>query len=136
CDGYDVSECSGTCGDGVLNAGHEACDGNDFGGASCTSLGYASGALACVDCALDETDCVAPVALSSFAPTSFTREGMVDTPTFPQPLVVGLSNPALVDTFVTVGTGDPAVATVKGGGVTVLAGQRNATVLLSGVGQG
>ena len=42
--------CSGgdKCGNGVRNDG-ESCDGTDFGGASCLTLGYASGTLGCDD---------------------------------------------------------------------------------------
>lgn len=48
CDGFDTSQCTPlpTCGDGVRNGG-EACDGNDLGGASCASVGFDQGTLAC-----------------------------------------------------------------------------------------
>jgi len=43
------------CGDGVVGAG-EACDGAELGGATCVSLGYAGGTLACApDCRSLET---------------------------------------------------------------------------------
>jgi hypothetical protein len=48
---------SAWCGDGVLDTG-EACDGRDLAGATCESLGYLRGTLACgLVCRLDETDC-------------------------------------------------------------------------------
>jgi hypothetical protein len=48
-----------TCGDGVVD-GTEACDGADLGGATCQSLGFASGSLACgADCRLNVFACVA-----------------------------------------------------------------------------
>ncbi|MBX7080548.1 MAG: hypothetical protein K1X88_15220 [Nannocystaceae bacterium] len=47
------------CGDGVMNADEE-CDGEDFGGSSCESLGYAGGSLSCAaDCTtLDLSGCL------------------------------------------------------------------------------
>ncbi len=49
----------GNCGNGVLDPG-EQCDGTQLGAASCTSLGYASGTLACsADCTFDTSQCVA-----------------------------------------------------------------------------
>jgi Concanavalin A-like lectin/glucanases superfamily/Domain of unknown function (DUF2341) len=51
------------CGDGVQQA-PEGCDGTDFGGATCASLGFSGGPLACTsDCTVDETGCVAWYAL-------------------------------------------------------------------------
>ena len=51
--------CPPSCGDGAAN-GAESCDGSDLGGESCTSLGYASGTLACTaGCGFDLTGCVA-----------------------------------------------------------------------------
>ncbi len=47
----------GVCGDGVAK-GEEACDGEDFRGKSCDSLGLGSGELACLqDCTVDTTGC-------------------------------------------------------------------------------
>ena len=48
------------CGDGV-RAGAEPCDGDDLGGASCESLGYLGGALACDGCAFDPRGCAVEV---------------------------------------------------------------------------
>ena len=51
CDGDDK------CGNGVLDPG-ETCDGTELQGASCRSLGYATGELGCADdCSLDVSDC-------------------------------------------------------------------------------
>jgi len=48
-----------SCGDGVVNAVGEQCDGSDLGGQTCSSLGQLLGSLACqVDCALDISDCL------------------------------------------------------------------------------
>lgn len=48
-----------TCGDDAQNLPGEQCDGTDLGGASCESLGFASGALACdVSCVFDSDACV------------------------------------------------------------------------------
>jgi hypothetical protein len=46
------------CGDGGLDAG-EACDGDERGGATCRSLGFARGVLGCTQCHLDTSTCVA-----------------------------------------------------------------------------
>ena len=48
CSGFDVSSCRGpaVCGDGE-KTGPEKCDGADLGGATCASLGFQEGTLAC-----------------------------------------------------------------------------------------
>jgi hypothetical protein len=52
----------GTCGDGVRSA-DEACEGDDLGGETCASRGFALGALRCgSDCALDVSGCFTPPA--------------------------------------------------------------------------
>jgi hypothetical protein len=55
-------ECQGpVCGD-LVREGDEECDGLDSGGASCTSLGFAAGALACrSDCTHETTGCTPAV---------------------------------------------------------------------------
>ena len=46
------------CGNGFIDVG-EACDGSDLGGASCTSLGFPGGTLACrADCTFETTPCL------------------------------------------------------------------------------
>ncbi len=65
---YDYSGCTGgptpKCGDGNKNLANEDCDGNDLGGQSCLSLGYASGSLKCYastssdPCKFDKSSCV------------------------------------------------------------------------------
>lgn len=46
------------CGDGRVNVAQEQCDGPDLGSATCRSLGFADGSLACTDsCKLDSTGC-------------------------------------------------------------------------------
>lgn len=59
---------SGACGNGIKEPG-EACDGSEFGGATCQSLGHDAGTLTCTAaCTLDVSGCVndppsAPTAL-------------------------------------------------------------------------
>lgn len=54
---FDLSACT-YCGDGIRN-GAEQCDGQDLGGASCTSRGFSSGSLKCsTTCSFDESACV------------------------------------------------------------------------------
>ena len=51
-------QCGSSCGDGVRNGG-EPCDGADLGGASCTSLGFLGGTLACnAGCGFNTSGCV------------------------------------------------------------------------------
>ncbi|MDQ3263072.1 MAG: lamin tail domain-containing protein [Myxococcota bacterium] len=64
---------------------------------------------------------------------TFTREGNLDSPTFPQLLTVQLSRTAQSSTFVSVASDLPGGLTVTGDGVTVAAGDSSATVLVSGV---
>lgn len=56
---FDVSGCSGFCGDGLLQDEHgEECDGDDLGGLTCEELGHYGGSLACTDdCVLDTSEC-------------------------------------------------------------------------------
>jgi hypothetical protein len=60
CDGDDScidDECIGDdCGNGVIDS-EEDCDGTEFGGESCTSLGYDSGSLSCDGCILNDDNC-------------------------------------------------------------------------------
>lgn len=49
--------CGGFCGNGTVD-GTEACDGGALGGATCATLGFASGTLACTGaCTLDPSGC-------------------------------------------------------------------------------
>jgi len=97
-----------TCGDGFLNAGEEECDGSNFGGATCSSLGLGSGSLACEnDCEVDTTGC----------------GGTGPTPT-PAP-VVATATPGETPTGGTVPT-----ATPPGGGATCSSGD-SLTVAIS-----
>jgi hypothetical protein len=76
-----------------------------------------------------------PPELQAFGPAlSYANVGQVDAPTFPAPLTVTLSGPALADTPVAVTSPDPALV-VMGGGVTVPAGATSAPVLVTGVAQ-
>jgi len=56
----DLSACEavGRCGDGVIQAAHEQCEGDDLDGRTCPGLGLYDGTLACTsDCRLDTTGC-------------------------------------------------------------------------------
>ena len=53
----DTDQGQAVCGNGLVEA-DEDCEGADLAGASCASLGYATGTLACApDCAFDPRDC-------------------------------------------------------------------------------
>jgi hypothetical protein len=59
CNGFDTSGCIGgpVCGNGVIETG-EQCDGGSLGGATCTSLGFSGGTLACSgSCTYDTSGC-------------------------------------------------------------------------------
>ncbi len=47
---------TGTCGDGIIQFG-EQCEGTDFGGRTCKTLGFDSGSLTCVKCQIDSSSC-------------------------------------------------------------------------------
>jgi hypothetical protein len=58
---YDTSQCLGFCGDGLVTADHEQCDGANLGGAvDCQSIGYYEPSpLSCtLGCAFDESQCL------------------------------------------------------------------------------
>ncbi|MBU1244219.1 hypothetical protein KKD52_15055 [Myxococcota bacterium] len=60
CRGYDESGCEavGSCGDAVVQAAFEDCEGEDLGGATCQDQGFYRGTLACGDdCTFDTTGC-------------------------------------------------------------------------------
>lgn len=60
----------------------EACDGKDLGGASCSSLGYGSGKLACTaQCTVDTSGCVPASRLPSGARLAFVQLPIDKTPT-------------------------------------------------------
>ena len=76
--------------------------------------------------------------LTAFGPAlSFIDVGQSGAPTFPTPLTVTLSSPALTDTFVAItdSQGDSSSLTIVGGGVTVTAGNTTAQVLVNGLAQ-
>ena len=52
----DTSQCSGSCGDGIVQPDHEYCDGADPA-TTCTDLGFGAGAITCARCAPDLGDC-------------------------------------------------------------------------------
>ena len=46
------------CGDGIINQANETCDGSNFGGQTCSSLGYDKGTLSCSSsCTIDASSC-------------------------------------------------------------------------------
>lgn len=54
----DPTSAGPACGNGVVEDS-EQCDGNDLGGSSCESLGFAGGTLMCTDnCTLDSSGCI------------------------------------------------------------------------------
>jgi hypothetical protein len=56
----DTTHCAAPprCGDGVRNQPGEVCDGTDLGGATCQSVGFLGGTLACQsDCRFDASGC-------------------------------------------------------------------------------
>lgn len=74
--------------------------------------------------------------LVGFSPAlSFANVGQMGTPTFPAPLTVTMSQPVVTDTFVAITSSDPNALTIPGNGVTVTAGNSQATVLVDGVAQ-
>jgi hypothetical protein len=72
-DGIVSLPCASSCGDGV-RAETEQCDGTDLGGATCESLGYALGGLACdpATCAFDTSGCSSGTAGRGFPATGQT----------------------------------------------------------------
>jgi len=55
---FNTATCSGTCGDGVLEASEEQCDTAEFGTLTCQSFGFQTGTLACnAGCAIDTSGC-------------------------------------------------------------------------------
>ncbi|HJQ83664.1 MAG TPA: hypothetical protein VKA21_06290 [Candidatus Binatia bacterium] len=52
----DAATLATLCGDGLVSQG-EDCDGNALGGATCASLGFATGTLGCTQCHFDTTRC-------------------------------------------------------------------------------
>ncbi len=55
---FELTACSGRCGDSLVQTGEEQCDDDDLNGQTCASQGYYGGTLACgADCAFDFADC-------------------------------------------------------------------------------
>ncbi|MBN2722434.1 MAG: SBBP repeat-containing protein [Deltaproteobacteria bacterium] len=57
---YDTQSCedTGRCGDGAVDSSYEECDGTNFDGETCTSLGfYVGGSLSCDDCSFNTSAC-------------------------------------------------------------------------------
>ncbi|HYD47417.1 MAG TPA: DUF4215 domain-containing protein [Terriglobales bacterium] len=88
CPFNDNGECLSTCvwaacGDGLLHAGVEQCDGRSFGGASCATLGFDVGRLSCTaSCSFDASECGSPLTPTAVAPpTSTATATATATPT-------------------------------------------------------
>ncbi|MBU1219459.1 hypothetical protein KKF34_18625 [Myxococcota bacterium] len=57
CD-FDYSECTTSCGDGIVQAPHEECDGLQIGEYTCQTEGFYHGDLLCTDqCTVNTTSC-------------------------------------------------------------------------------
>jgi len=70
------------CGDTFLNAGVEQCDDVAFGGATCSSLGFAGGMLACTaSCTFDTSRCTGSPGQSTPTPTVETTPTGAGSPT-------------------------------------------------------
>ncbi len=69
--------------------------------------------------------------IASFAPNGFAAAGQTSGLTFPTPLTVTLSGPAIMATPVTITSSNGDAVTVVDGGVTIAAGQVSAQVLVS-----
>ncbi|PKN47211.1 MAG: hypothetical protein CVU59_03645 [Deltaproteobacteria bacterium HGW-Deltaproteobacteria-17] len=56
---YNLTDCGGSCGDGVIELNfNEACDTDNLGGATCESLGFRAGTLTCgSECQFDTSQC-------------------------------------------------------------------------------
>jgi len=67
-----------SCGDDTVNVIGELCDGSDLGGATCASLGFSGGTLACSGCTFDTSLCVVTVAFPA-APLATSQTTCHDT---------------------------------------------------------
>ncbi|MBA2542469.1 MAG: hypothetical protein H0V17_22700 [Deltaproteobacteria bacterium] len=55
---FDTSGCTGSCGDGTLDAEEEQCDTDEFGILNCQAFGFQTGTLSCnAGCAVDTSSC-------------------------------------------------------------------------------
>jgi cysteine-rich repeat protein len=72
---FEVAACGGTCGDDLLQADEEQCEGQVLGDASCTAFGYGLGSLGCEACGYTFDACLT-VGLR-------TRTSPVDSPRAP-----------------------------------------------------
>ena len=84
-----------TCGDGVIEAGVEECDGFNLNGRNCSSLGLGAGDLTCTsDCRLDSSGCGAP-----FTPTPTATGTATPLPPTPTATSFPTGQPTLTPTF-------------------------------------
>lgn len=60
------------CGDSIVNASGETCDGSDLAGETCVSLGFTSGSLSCSGCAFDLSGCAGCSPVSGLPATGQT----------------------------------------------------------------
>ncbi len=76
----DFSSCGGRCGDGLIQATWEDCDGLNMGENTCDSLGFFGGTLGCMDdCKFDVSGCnkITQVATGGFHTCMLLSEGVV-----------------------------------------------------------
>ncbi|MBW2457289.1 MAG: lamin tail domain-containing protein, partial [Deltaproteobacteria bacterium] len=76
-----------------------------------------------------------PILIGFEPPLSYARQGVNGAATIPAPLTVGLSGPALTNTFVTIGSSAPGSLVAAGGGVTIPQGSATAPVLVNALQQ-
>ena len=69
--------------------------------------------------------------ITSFAPNGFASAGQTSGLTFPMPLTVTISGPAIMATPITITSSNNEAVSVVDGGVTIAAGQVSAQVLVS-----
>jgi len=118
---YDLS----VCGDGLACGPKEQCDGQDLKGASCLSLGSASGVLACGSgCTFDMTSCQGGCPAGNVCTIAgLGQPGLVDGPAataqFSTPHAVAVDSDGTI--YVADHT-NHMIRAVKGGVVSVLAG--------------
>lgn len=97
------------CGNNIIEGG-EDCEGADLGGATCVSLGYASGSLTCdVSCSFDVSNCVAPPPTPTPTPTLTPIPTATPTPTS-MPTATPTSAPISILTPAPTATPTPGVA--------------------------
>ena len=104
-----------SCGDSIIDEG-EQCDGQNLGGSTCSSLGYAGGSLSCSSCSLDVSGCI-----------SFSGGGSYSLPASPGPVILEAGHLSLL-----AGTAGNATLKLRNAGSTALNISLNASTNCSG----